>query len=205
VEREEKQSGVSLIKKMLAQRGIMFDGIGHADIKVGKQTYKFAFSHKFRGYSYLNVTHAGQRYMRFQGTDREIACMGDIHTPAYQKYFDGPVERLSMVAGTLNVASAYANRYFSIFTQPYFPCVELRHDAACIHAIYEPAGVEGLPRVIEVGAKAPNLNLGGKSPSGTYELGRLDTRRAGARAYWRSHDRAAGSRLSQGGERTKGR
>jgi hypothetical protein len=129
VEREEKQSGVSLIKKMLAQRGIMFDGIGHADIKVGKQTYKFAFSHKFRGYSYLNVTHAGQRYMRFQGTDREIACMGDIHTPAYQKYFDGPVERLSMVAGTLNVASAYANRYFSIFTQPYFPCVELRHDA----------------------------------------------------------------------------
>ena len=128
VEREEKQSGVSLIKKMLAQRTIMFDGIGHADIKVGKQVYKFAFSHKFRGYSYMNAGHAGARYMRFQGIDREIAVMGDIHQPAWNHYFDGPTKRLSMVAGTLNVSSSYANRYFSIFTQPYFPVVELAHD-----------------------------------------------------------------------------
>lgn len=128
VEREEKQSGVSLIKKMLAQRAVMFDGIGHADIKVGQQVYKFAFSHKFRGSSYLNAPHAGARYMRFQGVDREIAIMGDIHQPAWNHYFDGPVKRLSLVAGTLNVASSYANRYFSIFTQPYFPVVELAHD-----------------------------------------------------------------------------
>lgn len=128
LEREEKQSGVSLVKKMLAQRTIMFDGIGHADISVGKQVYKFAFSHKFRGYSYLNAAHAGARYMRFQGIDREIAVMGDIHQPAWNHYFDGPTKRLSMVAGTLNVASSYAQRYFSIFTQPYFPVVELAHD-----------------------------------------------------------------------------
>lgn len=128
VEREEKQSGVSLIKKMLAQRTVMFDGIGHADIKVGKQVYKFAFSHKFRGSSYLNAPHAGARYMRFQGIDREIAVMGDIHQPAWNHYFDGPVKRLSLVAGTLNVSSSYANRYFSIFTQPYFPVVELAYD-----------------------------------------------------------------------------
>jgi hypothetical protein len=127
VEREEKQSGVSLIKKMLAQRTVMFDGIGHADIAVGSQTYKFAFSHKFRGSSYLNAPHAGARYMRFQGVDREIAVMGDIHQPAYNSYFDGPMKRLSMVAGTLNIASSYAQRYFSIFTQPYFPVVELHH------------------------------------------------------------------------------
>lgn len=128
VEREEKQSGVSIIKKMLAQRAVMFDGIGHADISVGKQTYKFAFSHKFRGSSYLNAPHAGARYMRFQGTDREIAVMGDIHQPAFNHYYDGDRERLSMVAGTLNVSSSYANRYFSIFTQPYYPCVELHHE-----------------------------------------------------------------------------
>jgi len=66
--------------------------------------------------------------MRFQGIDREIAVMGDIHTPAYQEYFDGPQGRLSMVAGTLNVNSAYANRYFSIFTQTDYPCVELHPD-----------------------------------------------------------------------------
>ena len=128
VEREEKQSGVSLIKKMLAQRSVVFDGIGHADIKVGSQVYKFALSHKFRGYSYMNASHAGARYMRFQGIDREIAIMGDIHTPAVSLYHDGPMLRSSMVAGTLNVDSAYANRYFSIFTSTDYPCIELHHD-----------------------------------------------------------------------------
>jgi hypothetical protein len=125
VEREEKQSGVSAVKRMLAERTVMFDGIGHADINVGKQVYRLAFSHKFRGYSYLNAPHAGQRYMRFQGTDREIAVMGDIHQPAFNHYYDGDKERLSLVAGTLNVDSAYAKRYFSIFTQPEYPCIDL--------------------------------------------------------------------------------
>ena len=128
VEREERQAGVSAVKRILADRTVMFDGIGHSDIHVGKQVYKLAFSHKFRGYSYMNATHAGQRYMRFQGLDREAAIMGDIHTPAYQQYFDGPLQRCSMVAGTLNTDSAYANRYFSIFTQPVYPCLELHHD-----------------------------------------------------------------------------
>lgn len=127
-ERSEKQEGVSIVKKMLAQRTVVFDGIGHANIKVGKQTYKLAVSHRFRGNSYLNITHAGARYMRFQGSDREIAIMGDIHQPAFSHYYDGPVKRLSMVAGTLNIASSYAQRYFSIFTQPFFPAVELHHE-----------------------------------------------------------------------------
>jgi hypothetical protein len=127
VEREEKQAGVSAIKALLAERFVMFDGIGHADISVGKEVYKFAFSHKFRGSSYLNAPHAGQRYMRFQGIDREIAVMGDIHQPAYNLYWDGPQKRISLVAGTLNVGSLYAQRYFSIFTQAVYPCIELSH------------------------------------------------------------------------------
>ncbi len=128
VEREEKQSGYSQVKNLLADTTVMFDGIGHADIVVGKQTYKVAVTHKFRGFSYLNACHAGQRYMRFQGIDREIAIMGDIHQPAYNHYFDGPVRRLSLVCGTLNTDSLYAKRYFSIFTQPEYPCIEFRHD-----------------------------------------------------------------------------
>jgi len=126
-ERSEKQVGLSLLKHVLAPHCVFFDGIGHADVVVGKQTYRIAASHKFRGYSYMNPCHAGQRYMRFQGIDREIAMMGDIHTPAFAHYYDGPVERLSMVAGTLNVNSVYANRYFSIFTQAHYPCIELDH------------------------------------------------------------------------------
>ena len=124
-ERSEKQVGLSLLKHVFAPHCVFFDGIGHADVTVGKQTYLIAASHKFRGHSYLNATHAGARYMRFQGVDREIAIMGDIHTPAFSMYYDGPKARLSLVAGTLNINSVYAGRYFSIFTQPQFPCIEL--------------------------------------------------------------------------------
>ncbi len=124
-ERTEKQAGFGIMKWLMGKRAVYFDGIGHADVKVGKQTYKIAASHRFRGYSYMNACHAGQRYMRFQGVDREIAIMGDIHTPAYMHYYDGPMERVSLVAGTLNIGSLYAERYFSIFTQPEYPCIEL--------------------------------------------------------------------------------
>jgi hypothetical protein len=124
-ERTEKQAGFGVMKWLMGKRAVYFDGIGHADIKVGEQVYKIAASHKFRGYSYLNACHAGQRYMRFQGIDREIAMMGDIHTPAFMSYYDGMIERLSLVAGTLNIGSLYAERYFSIFTQPQYPCIVL--------------------------------------------------------------------------------
>lgn len=127
VERQEKQAGSSYIKRLMQDRFIYFDGIGHLDVKLGTQTYKFAISHKFRGYSYMNACHAGSRYMRFQGIDREIAIMGDIHTPAFMKYYDGEVERLSMVSGTLNTDSSYATRYFSLFTQAQFPVIQLHH------------------------------------------------------------------------------
>lgn len=126
-ERSEKQVGLSLLKLALAPSVVFFDGIGHPDVQVGKQTYRIAATHKFRGYSYMNPCHAGQRYMRFQGVDREIAIMGDIHQPAFMHYYDGPKERLSLVAGTLNVDSLYAGRYFSLFTQPYYPCIEFDH------------------------------------------------------------------------------
>ncbi len=126
-ERSEKMAGFSFVKHLVSRHCIYFDGIGHADVTVGQQTYKIAATHKFRGYSYMNACHAGQRYMRFQGVDREIAMMGDIHTPAFAHYYDGPTERLSLVSGTLNINSLYAQRYFSIFTQPQYPCILLDH------------------------------------------------------------------------------
>lgn len=125
IERQEKFTGSSATKRHFAKKVVFFDGIGHVDVVVGEQTYRWAVSHKFRGYSYQNPCHAGMRYMRFEGADREIAAMGDVHTPAFISYNDGERERLSLVSGTLNVDSTYANRYFSIFTQSHYPCVEL--------------------------------------------------------------------------------
>jgi hypothetical protein len=127
-EREEKQSGVSSKKLAFAPKTVYFDGIGHLDLKVGTQTYKIAVSHKFRGYSFQNPCHAGMRYMRFEGSDREIAIMGDIHQPSYISYADGATNRLSLVSGTLNINSAYAQRYFSLFTQANYPVIEFHHE-----------------------------------------------------------------------------
>jgi hypothetical protein len=128
-ERTENQAGFGAMKWIMGKEAVYFDGIGHVDIQAGKQTYNWAVTHKFRGSSFQNPCHAGMRYMRFQGVDREIAWMGDIHQPAFIRYFDGPKERCSGVAGTLNIDSAYASRYFSIFTQPMYPCVVMRPDA----------------------------------------------------------------------------
>jgi hypothetical protein len=131
IERQEKQSGSSSTKRYMAKKVVFFDGIGHVDLTVGNEIYRIAVSHKFRGYSYQNPCHAGMRYMRFEGTDREIAIMGDIHTPAFISYNDGDKERLSLVSGTLNTRSVYAERYFSIFTQSHYPVIELDPQQHC--------------------------------------------------------------------------
>lgn len=129
-EREEKVVGYSIISRIIGKKHniIYHNGIGHLDLTVGSQTYKFALSHKFQGRSYLNDTHSQQRYMRFQGQDRDICIAGDIHKPAFQQYFDGERQRLAVTSGTLNVDSGYAKRYYSLFTQPVFPVVELHPD-----------------------------------------------------------------------------
>jgi hypothetical protein len=128
VEREEKQSGVSSIKRLLSRRVTYFNGIGHIDIKVGTQTYKLAVSHRFRGTSIYNPCHGQMRYMRFEGIDREIAMQGDTHRPGIIKYNDGILERVAINCGSIQQNSGYAKRYFSLFTCPAYPIVVLHPD-----------------------------------------------------------------------------
>lgn len=130
VEREERQSGVSSVKRALAKNVMYFNGIGHADIQVGKQVYNIAASHRFKqGSSMLNPCASMQRYMRFEGIDREICIQGDTHKPGMAQYRDGNKLRLCLNAGTLHVNSGYAKRYFSLFSAPDFPCVVLYPDS----------------------------------------------------------------------------
>lgn len=127
--REEKVLGYSPVAKILKNRLIPFnDGIAHIDLQIGKEVYKIVSSHFFRGNSYLNVAHSQQRYMRFQGIDREIAIAGHTHTPGFNWYFDGPMQRLAINTGTLNTKSIYARRHYSLFTFPVFPVIELFND-----------------------------------------------------------------------------
>lgn len=125
VQREENVTGFSVYKRIIGkEKAIIYhNGIGYVDLKVGEQTYHIVSSHKFIGRSYLNPTHGQQRYMRFEGQDREIAMSGDSHKVAFSWYFDGEKERLAINGGTLHTSSGYAKRYFSLFTVPEFPCL----------------------------------------------------------------------------------
>lgn len=129
VEREEKQSGVSGVKRLLSKNVMYFNGIGHVDIRVGRETYKIAASHRFKqGSSTMNPCASMMRYMRFEGLDREICMQGDTHKPGMTQYKDGNLLRLCINAGTLHLNSGYAKRYFSLFTAPDYPCLVLYPD-----------------------------------------------------------------------------
>jgi hypothetical protein len=128
VERQEKQAGESSTKRLLSRKVVYFNGIGHADIKVGNQIYKGAFSHCFRGRSIENACHSQMRYMRREGIDRDFAMSGDTHLPGMTKYVDGAKVRVAINSGSLQANSGYAKRYFSLVTHPCYPIVVLHPD-----------------------------------------------------------------------------
>lgn len=128
VEREEKGTGVSLYKRIFNRKVAYHNGIGHVNVKVGSQVYKIAVSHTFRGRSIYNPIHAQQRYMKFEAQDREIALAGDSHVPGIAKWSDGPTIRMAINTGSTQLDSGYARRYFSLKTQPIFPCFTLDPD-----------------------------------------------------------------------------
>jgi hypothetical protein len=126
--RQESQAGTSGVKNILAKRVIYHNGIGHQEIHVGKQVYKCAASHKFRGGSMFNRMHAQGRYVRQEANDREVVLMADIHTWGYAHTEDGGIERGYITGGTLHEGSGYGKRFFSLKTAPHYPCVVFHPD-----------------------------------------------------------------------------
>lgn len=127
VEREEKFTGISSVKNLLASKSVYFNGIGHPDIVVGAETYKGVVSHKFRGNSMYDSTFGQARYLRMEASDREIGWQQDLHRPGIRQYFEGGMDRVVMTCGSIQ-GGGYAERYFSLFTQKVFPALVLHHD-----------------------------------------------------------------------------
>jgi len=128
VMREENQSGISMYAHIFENHGLYSNGIAHADLEVGKQLYKIAASHFFRGRSMYNPVHGQIRYSKWEGQDRDILMAGDSHVPGVLSYTEGGREKLAMNCGTLQTNSGYAKRFFSLTTHPKFPCVVLFPD-----------------------------------------------------------------------------
>lgn len=123
--RQEEATGMSQIADIMKRKVVYSNGIGHADITVGDQTYKIAMSHRFRGNSEVNPVYGPQKYLRDQGTDRDIAVAGDSHVPGIMRFFIGPNEKLAINCGSIQTNSGYAKRYFSLYTHPIFPAFVL--------------------------------------------------------------------------------
>lgn len=139
VQREEKGTGISMFKAIQNRRVTYFNGIGHPDIHVGDQTYRFAVSHRFRGNSIENPCHATMRYLRREGHDRELAAMGDIHQPGIVKFNHGNVPKVAVNTGSTQTGSGYAKRHFSLFTSPVMPGVVLHPDEHLITPMWSVA------------------------------------------------------------------
>ena len=140
IDREESASGISAFARLQSKRFVYHSGIGHPDVQVGNEVYKFAVSHRFMGRSIENPCHAPMRYLRREGHDREIACMGDYHVPGIVKFTHGHSTKVAINAGTFQVDSGYAKRWFSIFTHPVMPCVVLspsRHEITPLWSVGE--------------------------------------------------------------------
>jgi hypothetical protein len=123
VAREEEFTGFSRYAEIFKDKTIYHSGIGHVDLTVGGETYKIASSHRFAGNTPLNPTGGQERYMRFEGIDRELTVAGDSHRPSVRNYTDGPLPRIAINCGTLQKDSGYAKRFFSLYTHDWMPVV----------------------------------------------------------------------------------
>ena len=121
-ERMEKQAGIDAYGEIFKRRCVFYSGIGHADVRLGDQTYTFAVSHVFRGRSMYNPTHSQARYARMEAPDREIIMAGDSHVPAMAQFVEGGMLRTAINGGAAQ-SGGYARRYFSLKTWACWPVV----------------------------------------------------------------------------------
>lgn len=124
-DRSEQMIGTCPIKNILADKVPFFSGIGHAEIVVGNETYLLAASHRFKGVTATDSTAGCKRYLRVEWSKGEIAVQADCHRSGISEYNEGDRHLLAMSTGTLNVASSYAARNFSIYTSSAFPILVL--------------------------------------------------------------------------------
>lgn len=123
--REERGIGYSPSAAIYKKHTHYFNGIGHINLQVGKQTYKVALTHFFRGRSMYNPVHGVMRYMREMANHIELGFAGDSHVPGMMKYTEGGNTRVALNCGSIQTNSGYAKRLFSLNTYPVFPCAIL--------------------------------------------------------------------------------
>lgn len=124
VMREESGTGFSMYAHIFEQKVNYSNGITHADIIVGDQTYRIAAAHFWRGNSMYNALHGHMRYSKWNGHDRDIIIGAHTHQPAVAYWTESNMLKLGINSGSLQ-NSGYEKRFYSIHNHPVFPCFTL--------------------------------------------------------------------------------
>lgn len=134
-QRQEEFAGYSDISRLLAERTIQTDGIAHVDVTVGDVEYRCAVSHRFRGGG--SGPAAGCIRHIALNPSRDIAIQGDTHQPAIVAYTVEGRDKLAVNTGTVQTASGYAKRHFTLHTATRFPVVILDPEQYAPRAYYD--------------------------------------------------------------------
>jgi len=137
VDRVESQAGLNPFGNLYRKAAPhYFNGIGHLTLRVNDIDYEIAASHHFRGRSIYSPVHGAQRYLTFEGHDRDMAIAGDSHVPGVLEFTIGAAKKLAVNCGSAQVWSGYSARYFSLTTHPVFPVVVLDDEVKDFHAFW---------------------------------------------------------------------
>jgi hypothetical protein len=80
-------------------------------VRLDKQIYKIAATHRYWGTSKLNPTNACKRYLEHEHPDADIVLLGHTHQSESLSFERGGKERIGIIGGTLKLYDDYARKH----------------------------------------------------------------------------------------------
>lgn len=121
-QREEDLTGHSSLGRLLAEKSVYSPGIAEIDLEVGDATYRVALTHKLSGQSRNNPANGAVQYI-LRNPSVDVAMAGDSHVPGVMEFSFDKRKRVAVNTGSLQLKSGYAQRFFTLHTDPVFPVV----------------------------------------------------------------------------------
>lgn len=88
----------------------IFPSGGLLHLKVGKQTYDIAMTHRYWGYSKLNPTNAPKRYLEHEYPEADIVFLGHFHQSEILHFDRAGKDRIAVLGGTYKQKDEWARK-----------------------------------------------------------------------------------------------
>ena len=87
-----------------------FPSGGLLNLKVGKQEYDIALTHRYWGYSKLNPTNAAKRYLEHEYPDADLVFLGHFHQSEILHFDRAGKDRIAVMGGTYKQTDEWARK-----------------------------------------------------------------------------------------------